>query len=587
MAETSTTESSGLDVLAKTGTTAKPGITNQGILADMQKLYDQKLAEKNYFMQDLADASAWWSGGAAGPSAGLAQRAQTRAAQSKQLEDLQAQLSQGKVNLAQLGEANTSMGEPQAGVSGLPTGGAPTQGGAQAPAGAPAGGYTIRGVPVPIQVFKAYQAYIKQGNLAKANEVFDAYAKEETKFLTAPGSYKQEDYFDEKAGEMKRRTPLEVRGGVTPIPTARSALVANAEAPSAPVANAPMANAPSAPVAQADTNDIYRFENLGDAAKQRLNEYAKTELGLKGDTMNRADASELFNKMPMEQRKNAFLKAGETPVVAQASAPTQMPTAPTQMLASTTGGKPASYSDYLSRQAGEKNYQEQTQTAAGKAAGTRQGSFESAAVDASKDLQNANVMLNIMDKYPEAVGFGYKNRALGTAIEGVKLITGKDIEPLARRAALSPEAIEAGNKFDSLAETNNLKFRQMVYKGTGQVSDFETKLSERASGLARDNSLEANRFFATVAAENYRTMDKLGKDWQAFQAKNPGATFAKFEQSETWKNAQAERENRLKQYFPEIERGDLGFGSKAPTTGANTKELEGWRQRYGTKKEIQ
>jgi hypothetical protein len=383
---------------------------------------------------------------------------------------------------------------------------------------------------------------------------------------------------------------LEVRGGVTPIPTARSALVANAEAPIAPVANAPMATAPSAPIAQADTNDIYRFENLGDAAKQRLNEYAKTELGLKGDTMNRADASELFNKMPMEQRKNAFLKAGEKPVVAQASAPTQMPTtttAPTQMLASTTGGKPASYSDYLSRQAGEKNYQEQTQTAAGKAAGTRQGAFESAAVDASKDLQNANVMLNIMDKYPEAVGFGYKNRALGTAIEGVKLITGKDIEPLARRAALSPEAIEAGNKFDSLAETNNLKFRQMVYKGTGQVSDFETKLSERASGLSKDNSLEANRFFATVAAENYRTLDKLGKDWQAFQAKNPGATFAKFEQSDTWKNAQAERENRLKQYFPEIERGDLGFGSRAPTKGADTKEIEGWRQRYGTKKEIQ
>ena len=586
MADTPTTESSALDVLAKTGTTAKPGITNEGILADMQKLYDQKLAEKNYFMQDLADASAWWSGGAAGPSAGLAQRAQTRALQSKQLEDLQAQLSQGKVNLAQLGEANTSMSEPKVGISGLPTGGP------QAPDGAPAGGYTIRGVPVPLQVFKAYQAYIKQGNLAKANEVFDSYTKEETKFLTAPGTYKQEDYFDEKAGEMKRRTPLEVRGGVTPIPTARSALVANAEAPIAPVANAPiapvanapMANAPSAPVAQADNRDVYRFENLGDAAKERLNNYAKTELSLKGDIMNRADASELFNRMPMEQRKNAFLKAGEKPVVstqAQAPATTQMSaTAPTT-------GAPKTYSQYLSEQAGEKSYTEKAGAEAGKAAGTRQGSFESSAVDAGKNLSTANVMLNILDKTPEAVGYGYKNRALGATIEGVKLLTGKDIEPFARRASLSSEAIEAGNKFDALAEQNSLKFRQDIFKGTGAISDFETKLSEKAAGLSKDNSVEANRFFATIAAESYRTLDKLGVEWQKFQKANPGAGFAKFEQSDAWKSATAERDARLKKHFPDMERGELGFGPTAPTKGADTKELEGWRQRYGTKKEIQ
>jgi hypothetical protein len=581
MADTPSQAQTGLEVLAatslaKAGNTSSklPSITNQSVLEDMQKLYDQKLAEKNYFMQDLADAQAWWSGGAAGPSSGLALRAQTRAQQAKDLQDLQASISQGKVNLAQLGQANEELKPGAQALSGMPTGGGvPSAGGAQMTA---SGERMVpyRGVMIPEKVFRVIQTYISSGNKAEADKKFAEYVGEETKFLTAPGSYKQEDYFDEKAGEMKRRTPMEVRGGVTSIPTARSALVANAEAPSAP------AMAPSAPT-QTSANDIYRFENLSGPAKERLNNYAKTELGLQGDTMNRADASELFNKMPMEQRKTAFMKAGETPVVSQASAPTQMAaTAPT------TAGKPTTYSDYLSRQAGEKNYQEGTQTAAGKAAGTRQGAFESAAVDASKDLQNANVMLNIMDQYPEAVGFGYKNRALGTAIEGVKLITGKDIEPLARRAALSPEAIEAGNKFDSLAETNNLKFRQMVYKGTGQVSDFETKLSERASGLARDNSLEANRFFATVAAENYRTMDKLGKDWQEYQKANPGATFAKFEQSDVWKSAQAERENRLKKYFPEIERGDLGFGSKAPSKGADSKEVEGWRQRYGNKKEM-
>ena len=573
MADTPTTESSALDVLAKTGTTAKPGITNEGILADMQKLYDQKLAEKNYFMQDLADAQAWWSGGAAGPSAGLAQRAQTRALQSKQLEDLQAQLSQGKVNLAQLGEANKSMTEPQAGVSGLPTGGAKT-----AEVGAPAGGYTIRGVPVPLQVFKAYQAYIKQGNLAKANEVFDSYTKEETKFLTAPGTYKQEDYFDEKTGEMKRRTPMEVRGA-TPIATARSALVANAEAPITPVANAPSAPTSARPT---DQGDVYRFENLSDAAKQSLRNSAKNDLGLNNDVMSRTDVAELFNKAPMEQRKAAFLKVGETPVVstqAQAPAATQM-----SATAPTTTGAPKTYSQYLTEQAGQKSYAEKSESKAGEAAGTRQGAFESKAVDAGANLQNANVMLNIIDQHPEAVGLGYKNRALGATIEGIKLLTGKDVEPFARRASLSNEAIEAGNKFDSLAERNNLEFRQSVMKGTGQVSDFETKLTERASGLSKDNSVEANRFFATVAAENYRTLDKLGREWQTYQKQNPGARFAQFEQSNVWKDAQIEREARLKKYFPEIERGDIGFGQRAPGKGVDDAEMEGFRKRYGTQK---
>jgi len=555
MADTPTNESSALDVLAKTGTGSKTGIVNQSILEDMQRLYDQKLAEKNYFLQDAADAAAWWSGGAAGPTAGLAQRAQTRAAQAKELQDLQAQLSQGRVNIAQLGEANTSMGEPQAG-------------GAQATTGAPTGGYTIRGVPVPLHVYKAYQAYIKQGNLAKANEVFDAYSKEETKFLTAPATYKQEDYFDTGKGEMTRKMPIETRA------------LSNAnlsQAPISPVQPLPKFGENAQPTTNASSGDIYRFENLSDTAKQRLNNYAKTELGLQSDTMNRPDASELFNRMPLEQRKNAFMKSGENPVVSNVAAPA------TTM--STVGGAPKTYSQYLTEREGEKSYAEKAGAKAGEAAGTRQGAFESAAVDANKDLQTANVMLNILDKNPESVGFGFKNRALGATIEGVKLLTGKDIEPFARRAALSTEAIEAGNKFDALAEQNNLKFRQSVMKGTGQVSDFETKLTERASGLSKDNSIEANRFFATVAAENYRTLNKLGVEWQKYQKANPGAKFSEFEQSNIWKDAQVERENRLKKYFPEFERGDLGFGSKVPSKGASNEELEGWKKRYGGKRE--
>lgn len=128
----------GLDIIpadasVKEGSKSKPVIANESVLSEMQNLYKQKQAEKNYFLQDLADASAWWSGGAAGPSAGLAQRAQTRALQTKELQELQAGIA-GQQNAIQNRNAFFGNGN----LSGLPAGGAPSSS-ATAPAasGAP------------------------------------------------------------------------------------------------------------------------------------------------------------------------------------------------------------------------------------------------------------------------------------------------------------------------------------------------------------------------------------------------------------------------------------------------------------------
>jgi len=106
------------DVSVKSGTKTKPTIANESVLAQMQDLYNQKQAEKNYFLQDLADASAWWSGGAAGPTQGLAQRAAVRAAQTKELQDLQAGIA-GQQNAIQNRNAFFGTGN----LSGLPSGG--------------------------------------------------------------------------------------------------------------------------------------------------------------------------------------------------------------------------------------------------------------------------------------------------------------------------------------------------------------------------------------------------------------------------------------------------------------------------------
>ena len=110
------------DVSVKSGTKAKPTIANESVLTQMQDLYKQKQAEKNYFLQDLADASAWWSGGAAGPTEGLAKRAAVRAMQTKELQDLQAGIA-GQQNALQNRDAFFGSGN----LSGLPAGKAPTQ----------------------------------------------------------------------------------------------------------------------------------------------------------------------------------------------------------------------------------------------------------------------------------------------------------------------------------------------------------------------------------------------------------------------------------------------------------------------------
>jgi len=568
MAETSTTESGALDVLtAKTGTNAKPTITNQGILDDMQKLYDQKLAEKNYFMQDLADAQAWWSGGAAGPSAGLAQRAQTRALQSKQLEDLQAQLSQGKVNLAQLGQANEELKPGAAALSGIPTGGTGSAGTQFSAAGEKLVPY--KGVMIPERVYRVLQTYISAGNKAKADEEFAKYVTEENKFFTNPNAYEQKDYFDKNTG-MDRRSPIDIRGGGANAPVVRPSV--NAPTTQPPVVTPSVQPSVTTPIAQpaaatfkpAGEGDVYRFENLSDTAKERLNNYARNELGLKGDAMNRADASELFNRMPMDQRKNAFLAANEKPVVStQASAPAMTPVSAAAPMSSTISAQgPQNYSQYKVEQAGREKSSEQEGTAVGKAAGERRASLENLRSELGLKIKNATSLLNILDETPEAVGIGFRNSTTGAILEAGRagLFLGKrDLEELAA-TQLSPKARENRAKFDSIAAAVVAEERRNLAKGTGTVSNYETEQFEKATGLNKKSPAEANRYFAIFIAENLRAKAELIKELD----KNPKQTMGDFERSAKYQEIMAERDRRLEKIFPELANKDIAFGQKTP-----------------------
>jgi hypothetical protein len=443
-------------------------------------------------------------------------------------------------------------------LSGLPTGGTGGAGTQFSAAGEKLVPY--KGVMIPERVYRVLQTYISAGNKAKADEEFAKYVTEENKFFTNPNAYEQKDYFDKNTG-ADRRSAVDIRGGAG-APAVRPSVNAPTTQPSvtAPTAQ-PTTVAPTS-ARPTDQGDVYRFENLSDSAKQRLNNYAKTELGLQGDTMNRADASELFNRMPMEQRKNAFLKAGETPVVStqtqtQAQAPAMTPvsaTAPTQ--------GPQNYSQYKVEQASREKSAEQEGTAVGKAAGERRATLENIRPELGLKIKNANSLLNILDETPEAVGIGFRNSTTGAILEAGRagLFLGKrDLEELAA-TQLSPKARENRAKFDSIAAAVVAEERRNLAKGTGTVSNYETEQFEKATGLNKKSPAEANRYFAIFIAENLRAKAELIKELD----KNPKQAMGDFERSARYQEIMAERDKRLEKIFPELANKDIAFGEKTP-----------------------
>ena len=71
------------------------------LLANMQKLIEEKQAQKGSFTEGMKDAMAWWSGGVAGPAEALQNRALEKDRQEAELFGMKSQLSQAKIGMAQ------------------------------------------------------------------------------------------------------------------------------------------------------------------------------------------------------------------------------------------------------------------------------------------------------------------------------------------------------------------------------------------------------------------------------------------------------------------------------------------------------
>jgi len=234
----------------------------------------------------------------------------------------------------------------------------------------------------------------------------------------------------------------------------------------------------------------------------------------------------------------------------------------------------------------EKQFAEAQLKEAGVETGKRRAALEKSKSEISDNKRDALTILNILDKSPKSVGLTYGNPLTGTLSEGIKFVTGKDIEPLLERQMLTPDEIKNRKTFEASAEKLALAYRSSVFKGTGAVSDMETLAARKASGLEKENPAEANKYFATLYAENFRAHEKLITAWDDYQKNNGGskADYGKFERTDDYKNVFKEKEERLKSHFPELSSSSgIGFGEKKQNTGPSEAELKNWKNRYGTK----
>ena len=254
------------------------------LLANMQKLIAEREAQRGSFMENLKDATAWWSGGVAGPSEALSRRAKEREEQALTTFGMKRDLAQYNVGLknAQNLQRQLFGGEVPA------AGGATTPTGAPGVATAPqASGGLLSLVQDPglrqsiavqaqtdqVGAQKAIQSYlatnaknpdiIKKVNYMLQNGMIDKSLVPQIMLTEAvgPGALKHEDVRG-SSGTMQT-TPLgsaasflkgaPAPGGAPAAPSAPMAAPAPAPAPMAAPAPAPAPMAAPAPAAAAST----------------------------------------------------------------------------------------------------------------------------------------------------------------------------------------------------------------------------------------------------------------------------------------------------------------------------------------------
>ena len=523
---------------ANSGSTTKPLISNQSALDNMQKIYEQKLAEKNYFMQDMADAAAWWSGGAAGPSNALALRAQTRANQAATLQDLQAQIMQGQVNLSQL----EGLGNDLRGPGSPAVAGANVQPGAGNQDRPNASQYTYKGTEIPEDIFNTMNSMRQMGYGTKAVEEYAKYAQSKAKAQAeANVSWNRADIMENVPilapdGQVYPITTtkeeyLEYKRNPLHLPTALGGWI-NPKYPG-PKSGEKKANGGAVRMA---TGGAVRMAMGGDPMEAQL-------------TQNVPPAPEelVGNVPPSTERPNlqgGMLDRALSSIMGSAEA------APPQGSVSVSGWKPPVVNAVP-------NYGMQKQEAqSGLQQGEAKNSAELKALEEERsaagkfiaDLQNqsfspttlqkAQEIIDMAKSNPEYFGYGFKNDPIGflmgltgtveDSAHGPSDEAAKNTSRLtaAKQFFQGEDAMEKRSRMNQLAKELGIAYEKEQFGGTGSKMGAQlTTISQAAKGLGANFPASQNLAQALTVQIVHERNSELAKEWQKYKStpglKNP------------------------------------------------------------------
>jgi len=553
-----------------------------GLLERMQNIINEREKQKGGWQESLRDATAWWSGGAAGPGEALRARAKDR-------EDFEAQTFGMRRDIAQYKVAQEqakNMARNFFGAS--PT--TPLTPGTTQPANAPSaaagpaagtnigttqstggmldlvrdpdykqalafkGQTDLPGAIKDVQTYLAANAkdpeIVKKVRIMVANKMIDPKLVPAIMLTEAVGSGALVQHDVRGPGGTGQTTPFGTAAGIVksnaPVPAAVAPTGMNPPAPKAVVPTAPVV--PSAPMVSAPP--VTPTAPMAAAPVTA----ATTPVA----------KPPVVTAPPVTAPTMPPVAPAVTPVAPVAEIPP--PLVPKNIV---TGFTPGSKEDLETKaKFANQNIENQSkqQEAIEKGAGESAVSLTNAAGKAKDNIQQYDMAESILRQYPKAFGISQDGSVTamlsqligpGVQVPIVGTLKAPGLEE-ARAQKLGPKALAARATFDTLASrfATDYANQNLTGEGRGTLSNADLKMAGVAKGLSKDVPAASNLIFAVLNRENEQMILERGKAWTTYQQqmRNSGyqPDFNRFRETEAYTKAMEAKEARIAKRFPEF-----------------------------------
>jgi hypothetical protein len=554
------------------------------LLENMQQMIAEREARKNSLSEAMRDATAWWSGGVAGPGAALAQRAKERDEEAattfgmkrdlaankiaqQQAQNMQRQLF-GDTSTTTSNAAPAQTGQQMAGTAPSPT-----------TTGVPQGGLLSLVKDDALRQSIAVQASRDQDGAFKSIQTYLAKNAENPQLIKEIEGAVARGWLDPKLVPAAVLTKIIGSGALVPHDTrtpqgtvqATPFSSASAMSPAAPVAKAPVpATTPAAPA--------------GAPAAAPSAPAATPAAAPVNPTVTPA-ATEVKPALPHTQPIPKVGAPTEKPVapVTPAAAPVVPAAAPLVSSNVQTGFAPGSKEDLDAKAEIAKqqiNINTEQQKPIAKAAGESAVSLVNSASRAKDNILQYDMAESILRQYPKAFGISQDGSvtamlsqliAPGVTVPIVGTLKAPGIEE-ARAQKLGPKALAARSTFETLSNRFATEYanQNLTGEGRGTLSNADMKMAGVAKGLSTSSPAATNLIFAVLNRENEQMVLERGNAWKAYKAEaaRTGTTpdFNAFRETDAYVKAMDDKEARIRNRFPEF---FTDQANKAESSGGN------------------